>query len=86
MLTLPHKALVFTYYTSLLKTVWEKENSLQAAISLPFFIKFNIVVCKLFQSLEFFVWERVSCLANNKILDSSKLKEFADNIKFDEYS
>ena len=60
--------------TSLLKTLWEKENlfvmrnlSFSRSVYYPFaelsdiFIKFEIVVCKLFQFgrvLKFVVWER----------------------------
>ena len=51
------------------------------------FIKFEIVVFKLFQfeRVKFITWERVNRLPQQQILDSSKLKEFADdNFKFDE--
>ena len=45
------------------------------------FTKFQILVCSLFQlgkSLNFVVWARVKPLPNDKILDLSKFKAYAD--------
>ena len=87
-------------YKFKLKTTWEEEKFLKMSnfsfshsnfyafgdLSVIFII-LKIIFCLLsvWKNLKFFIWERVNPFPNNKILDSSKLKEFADdNFKFDE--
>ena len=85
----------FQSSTILLKTLWEKDKllvtnffSVSHSVFYPFgelsavLIKFEIVVCKLFQFgpvRNSVIWEGVNSLPNNKFLDWSKFKAFADN-------
>ena len=61
---------------------WEYTGNQPACLSV------YLEICKFFEDgpvLKFILWSSVNSLPNDKILDSSKLKKFADdNFKFDE--